>query len=474
MDISLCENIIIKLLFTKEELRDRLISYLTPEIFDDYNNIAIMKVVKTFYEKFEKIPTVAEVKVELPSQECIDRFMANLNIDLGEYSNEYLLDECQTFMRMKLTINNFSECSECLKEADFEKAQTYTDKIRESLAFSFTTALGLDFLEEEERIYNFLHNRETVVPYGINFYDRNTKGGAHEKSLTLFIAETGLGKTLTLCSLASNVIRANRKALYITCEMAEDKISERIIANIWDENINELDIINREQFHRRFTEMKAAIQGRLHVKEYPPGKITANDIRNLLKEYEIKKKFVPEILYVDYLGLMRSSYSKKSDNTYTEGKRTVEELRAVAVEYKLPIISAIQTSREGFGSAEVSLKHTADSAGYAFTADVVFSLAQPAELVEAGQYATKILKNRYGFNGLRELIGVDKLKMRLTDSIEDNAQSFGPHRRPASAAPVAPIASSDDPAVQTALSLMSDSMGSAAKSAEKSVFGNWE
>jgi hypothetical protein len=411
---------------------------------------------------------VAEVKVELPNQECIDRLMANLNIDLGEYSTEYLLDECETLLRMKLTINNFAECSECLKEADFEKAQTYTDKIRESLSFSFDTELGLDFLEEEERIYNFLHNQETVVPFGIDFYDKNTKGGAHEKSITLFIAETGLGKTLTLCSLAANVIRANKKALYITCEMAENKISERIIANIWDHDINKLDMINRDQFHQKFSEMKAAIKGRLHVKEYAPGKITANDIRNLLKEYEVKKNFVPEIIYVDYLGLIRSAYSKKSDNSYTEGKRTVEELRAVAVDYELPIISAIQTDRQGFGSADVSLKHTADSAGYAFTADIVFSLMQPTELIEAGQYATKILKNRYGFSGLRGIIGVDKLKMRLTNSMDDNTP-IPPCRRPAAPPPI-----ENDQDVQEALSVMADSMSSAGKAAEKSVFGDWE
>jgi len=474
MDISLCENIIIKLLFHKEELRDRLITYIVPEIFDDYRNVAIVKTIKGFYEKFERVPTVAEMKLEVPDKDSYDQFLSNLDINISEFSEEYLLDECEVFMKQKLTINYFAECSEHLKEADFDKAQQYTDKIRESLAFSFNTALGLDFLEEEERIYTFLHNKDTIVPYGINFLDRNTKGGAHEKSLTLFIAETGLGKTLTLASLAANAIRANKRALYITCEMSEDKISERIIANLWGDNatelnINTLDRLNREQFHKRFSEMKNIIHGKLHVKEYPPAKITANDIRNLLKEYETKKKFMPEILYLDYLGLIRPIYTKKSDNTYTEGKRMIEEVRAVAIEYKIPILSAIQTDRQGFGAAEISLKNTADSAGYAFTADVVFGLTQSAELAEQGLYSVKILKNRYGFNGTKGRIAVNKLLMRIFDAKDDTEPELTPCRRPGDQPKPA-----KDADVTAALDVMSDTLNKATAANNNAVFGDWE
>jgi hypothetical protein len=469
MDISLCENIIIKLLFHKEELRDRLIPYIVPEIFDDYRNIAIVKTIKGFYEKFERVPTVAEMKLEVPDKDSYDQFLSNLDINLGEFSEEYLLHECEKFMKQKLTMNHFAECAEHLKEADFDKAQPYTDKIRESLAFSFNTALGLDFLEEEERIYNFLHNKDTIVPYGINFLDRNTKGGAHEKSLTLFIAETGLGKTLTLGSLAANAIRASKNGLYITCEMSEDKISERIIANLWDHDINDLDNINREQFHKRFAEMKNIIHGKLHVKEYPPAKITANDIRNLLKEYETKKKFMPEILYLDYLGLIRPIYTKKSDNTYTEGKRVVEEVRAVAIEYKIPALSAIQTDRQGFGAAEISLKNTADSAGYAFTADVVFGLTQSAELAEQGLYSVKILKNRYGFNGTKGRIAVNKLLMRIFDAKDDTEPELPACRRPGE-----PPKAAKDADVTAALDVMSDTLNKATNANNSSVFGDWE
>lgn len=469
MDISLCENIIVKLLFHKAELRDHLITYLAPEIFDDHRNVAIAKTIKGFYEKFERVPTVAEMKLEVPDKDSYDQFMSNLDINLSEFSDEYLLHECEKFMKQKLTINCFAECSEHLKEADFDKAQPYVDKFRESLAFSFNTALGLDFLEEEERIYNFLHNKDTIVPYGINFLDRNTKGGAHEKSLTLFIAETGLGKTLTLGALAANAIRASKNALYITCEMAEDKISERVIANLWDHDINELDNINREQFHKRFSEMKNIIHGKLHVKEYPPAKITANDIRNLLKEYETKKKFIPEIIYLDYLGLIRPIYSKKSDNTYTEGKRMIEEVRAVAIEYKVPMISAIQTDRQGFGAAEISLKNTADSAGYAFTADVVFGLTQSTELAEQGLYSVKILKNRYGFNGTKGFIAVNKLLMRISDAKEDTEPELPPCKRPGDKPKPA-----KDADVAAALDVMKDTLNKSNIVNDNTVFGDWE
>lgn len=471
MDLSFCESVIIKFLFTNEKLRERTIHYIIPEIFDDYNNISIVKIVKDFYEKFEKFPTIGEMQIEIPTKEVYDKLIAILNIDLTEYSDEYLLNQCETFIRQKLTINHFAECSMQLKEAKFDEAQQYPDKIRESLSFSFNTELGLDFLDDEERIFAFLHNKETVVPFGLKFLDQNTKGGAHEKSLVLFLAETNLGKTLILSCLAAKNIQRNKKVLYITCEMSEDKISERVLANTWDYDINELDRIDKEYFHNRFIEMKQAIQGSLQIKEFPPSTINPNHIRNLLKEYEVKKKFKPDIIYLDYLELVKPIYIRKSDNSYSECKRCAEEVRAIAVDYKIPIISALQTNREGFGSAEITLKNTADSIGLAFTGDVIFSVTQPPELVDANQFRIKILKNRYGLNKLHGFVNVDKPKMRISDcnnAEEEAAQSLRRTTTPSkTGTPISPI-------VRDALEEMNDTFLSADKASNESVFGDWE
>lgn len=466
MDITFCEDVIIKFLFQNEQLRERTITFIKPEIFDEHNNIVIVKIIKEFYGKYNKMPSITEMKMELPDDASYKKLTDIMNLDLTGFSNEYLLDECQVFMRQKLSINCFFECTQHLKEAKFAEAGKYPDILRESLAFSFNTDLGLCFLEDEERIYNFLHNTDKVVPFGLTFLDRNTKGGAHEKSLVLFLAETNLGKTLILSSLASNNIKSNKKVLYITCEMSEDKICERVLANVWDHNINDLGTINREVFFRRFEDMKASMKGRLEIKEYPPSTINANDIRNLIKEYEVKKKFKPDIIYLDYLELVRPSFSRKSDNSYTDCKRVSEEIRAIAVEHGIPIVSAVQSNRDGMGKSELSMKNTADSVGIAFTGDIVFGVTQSPELLEAGKFSIQILKNRYGLNKLKCLINVDKPKMTISDSDED-IDTVSKCKRPANS-------TTPKHEIKEAMDLMKDTMANAKKASDEIMFGEWQ
>lgn len=468
MDIVFCESVIINFLFMKPELRERTISYVTPEIFDIFKNKTIIKTLKNFWDTYNKMPSLNEMMMEIPDEESYNHLKEILDIDLSEFTQEYLLHECETFFRQKLTVNCFSECSQFLQEAKFEEASVYPDKIRESLAFSFDTKLGMDFFEDEERIYEFLHNKDRVVPFGLKFLDMNTKGGAHEKSLTLFMAETNLGKTLILTSLASNAVRHNKKVLYITCEMSENKISERILANLWDHDINELNLINKDYFHRRFEDMKASVNGRVKIKEFPPATINSNNIRNLLKEYEVKQKFAPDIIYLDYLELVKPTYVRKGDNSYNDCKRTSEEIRAVAVDYALPIVSAVQSNRAGIGASELSLSNVADSVGIAFTGDVVFSVTQSKELLEEGKFSVMINKNRYGLNKIKGLINVDKPKMKIFDC-DDTDQKLADLVR--KNAPTSSPAASD---VKAAIEVINETLDKAQKASDESVFGDWE
>ena len=618
MDLLFCETVIIKFLFHDPELRDRTIHYLTPEIFDDYNNSLIITAAKKFFEEFEQFPSINEMKLELPSEECYNKLIEILNVDLSTYSKEYLLQNCENFIKQKLTINHFAECSSKLKEDKYEEAKPFTDKIRESLGFTFNAELGLDFLEDEERIYNFLHKKDSVVPFGIDILDFATKGGAHEKSLNFFLAEcveentkvkirimktnweylevpikevkqllknnivqvsspdgwvgvkkyiekgikklmkltinnrelyiskkhlyetntgwvfakdlktkkhailmndnnyhafniestskkgnvvditvdhpnhryftdgvsshnTNLGKTMIMCSCAASNIMRNKKVLYITCEMAEDKISERVLANIWDHSINELDTINKEYFHGRFVTMRNEVKGNLQIKEFPPSTINANNIRNLMKEYEIKKKFKPDIIYLDYLELVKPIYMRKADNSYSECKRTAEEVRAVAVDYAIPVVSALQTNRDGFGSAEITLKNTADSIGLAFTGDLVIAITQPQELVDAKQFFLMILKNRYGENKVKGKVGVIKDRMRIINIDQDktNASTLAKVLHPAASpnqavVPMTQQSNATSKEMRDALEIMNETFKDAHRAASESTFGDWE
>lgn len=478
MDLSFCENVIIKFIFTNVELRNRTLSYIVPEIFDDYNNIQIVKVVRIFHAEYDKFPSVNEMKLELPNEECYKKLIEILSINLDDFSQDYLLNECEVFIRQKLTKNHFVECSVLLADAKFDETNGYPDKIRESLNFSFDTKLGLDFLEDEQRIYDFLHDRDSVVPYNIAFLDNNTKGGAHEKSVTLFLAESNLGKTLIMSSLAANNIRANKKVLYITCEMAENKISERIIANLWDHDIGKLDEIDRGEFHKQYETMRKSIGGSLQIKEYAPRSITCNDIRTLLKEYEIKKNFKPDIIYLDYLELINPIYRTRADNSYTEGKRKIEEFRALAVEYAIPEISAIQTNRDGMGSAELDMTNTSDSIGYIFTADVVFGVTQPPDFLVQNRFAVSILKNRYGLNKQKGAMSVDKIKMRIGNVDNDGLPQFESLRRTtteaAAQAPAAQVAPAPAPIISRGLDLLADGLTRATDENNQKVFGDWE
>lgn len=415
MELLDFEKIIIKFLFSKENLRDKALSFIKPEIFDDFLNIGIIKKVQEFETKIGRFPQISELKIEFEDQQVHDRFIEILNLDISDYKDDYLIIQCENFIKIKLSIIYNIECVQKLKEDKFDDAKLYPDLLRSALSFSFDDKIGLALFEDADRMYNFLHNKDKTISYGIKFLDQFSKGGAHEKSLVIFMAESNLGKSLILCSLCTNAILQNHKPLYISGEMSEELISNRIIANIWNTDINELDLINKEIFYKRYKEMQDSIKGRVITKEYPPACKNVNDVRNLLKELEIKAKYKPDVIFLDYIELFKPTYQRKSDNTYTSGKVVAEEFRALSIEYKIPIITAIQTNRQGYGSAELSLKHIADSLGVAFTADVVVAVTQVDELRAVNKFSMMFLKNRFGVNKERGLVGVDKSKMRIFD-----------------------------------------------------------
>ena len=413
MDAIFFEKVLIKFLFTNEKVRDKAVPFLNPVIFEDQKNLQLIKTALAMNDKFEKFPTVPEMRIELKTEDVYKRLIEIMEMDISEYQTEFLLEEIEEFIRNKLVHNINVEIAMSLNNDKQEELKQAPDNLREAIAFSFDTKIGLDFLEDEERLYNHLHNKDRVISTSFSVLNKAIEGGFHCKSLTLFMAETNLGKSLIITSIGVDCILKNKNVLYVTCEMSEEKISERVMSNIFDIDSEDLLLLSRNKFHEKFEKIRKQVNNKLVIKEYPPRAISANHIRNLVKELKVRKKFTPDVIFIDYIGIMNPIYKNKGDNSYLEVKRISEEVRALAVELGLPIVSAVQTNRGGFGDAEIDLTDISDSIGTAATADVIIGVTQSEEMRTMGKFVWIILKNRYGINKKKIEVNVDYYKMRV-------------------------------------------------------------
>lgn len=423
MDVLFFESVLLKFLYQNKDAREKILPFLDATVFTDFNNKEIAKSVISFMRDYKKFPTSSDMKLHIKKEEVYNKFLEILNMDISEYASDSLVGEVEKFFRKKLIWNAISIAAEKLKDDKVDEVKGIPDEIREAISFSFDTQIGLDFVNDAERLYESLHNLDKVIPSGLPVFDKMIGGGFHEKSLTLFMAETNLGKTLIKCGISVNAFLQNKNILYITLEMSEDKISERIMANTFDIAMDELKTLSKSRFISKFVDIRKRFENNFIIKEYPTRSVNTNHIRNLLKELEVRKKFVPDIIFVDYLGIMMPTVIRKDENSYTEVKRISEELRGLAVETGLPIVSAVQTNRGGFSSADLDLTDISDSIGTAATADVIVGVTQSAELKLAGKFSFIILKNRYGLNWKKTVIDVDYSKMRITQSKEEDKKT---------------------------------------------------
>ena len=424
---QLLENIIMKFLYTDKELRDKIIPYLRFSIFDEVENVELIKFIKKFMTKYNKFPNVKETRLKIKDPDVYSHLRKVMKMDTSEYSTEMIIGETEDFIRQKCIMDVCFKVVEQVNNDDMENISASPDEMREAVAFSFDNSVGLDIFhsDEEQKIYDQLHNKDIIVSTGLDTIDDLIEGGLHEKTLTLFMAETNMGKSLIMGSVATNNIFSGKKVLYVTCEMSEFKIGERVLQNAFDMSSKDIKRLPRDKFGMAFKRARDRLKGSFIVKEYPTGVATVNHIRNLVKELQLKKKFVPDIIYIDYIGIMAATHNSKNDNTYTSQKRITEEVRGLAVELAIPIVSAIQTNRMGMGQAELDLTNASDSIGTAFTADIMIGVTQQDELRAAGKYRWTLIKNRYGPNKVGVNIKVDYNKMRLTDDgivEEENTQ----------------------------------------------------
>lgn len=416
---DLRENLIIKFLYTDEKLRERILPYLRFDLFDITENIELIKFIKKFIKRYEKFPSPKETKLKFKNAEAYKHLVRVLKMDTSEYSDELILDEAEYHIREKSVYDVIYKVVDKAQAGNLEELTSTPDEMREALAFTFDDTVGLDIFsdEAEEKMYEHLHSVDNVVSTGLETLDELIEGGFHEKTLNLLMAETNMGKSLIMGALATNNVFEGKNVLYVTCEMSEFKIGERVLQNSLDYSTKDLKKMTRDKFGECFRRAKEKLKSKFIVKEYATGVATVNHIRSLCKELWLKKKFVPDIIYIDYIGIMASTFKNKSDNTYTIQKRITEEVRGLAVELGIPIVSAIQTNRLGMGKEELDLTNTSDSIGTAFTADVMIGVTQTEELRSAFKYRWTLIKNRYGQNKVGLTIKVDYNKMRLSDDI---------------------------------------------------------
>lgn len=418
--LSFFESVIIKYMFEREEFRDRVLPYISAKLFDEEGNKSLVSFLIDYVEKYEEFPKMPEIKVAVDDSDIYDRAVEILETDISEYNEKFLYDQVEDFIREKLTYNTIVDGVEYLKADEKDKIQDLPDKLREAVTFTFDDDLGESLFDNPEEFYDYLHNKDETFPTGLGPLDEWMDGGFHRKTLNLFMGEAGMGKTLTKVSLAAHFAMQNKNVLYITLELPAKKIRQRILANILSVKMNDIKFITKTDFIKSVDELRQKISTNLMVKEYPTSSVNTNHIRTYLKELKTKMKFVPDFIFVDYLGILLPCRSSKTDNSNTTWRRVAEDLRGLGGELNIPIVSSVQTNRDGYGSAEVDMKNIAESIGIVQTTDLLIAITQTEELKKIGRYIWSILKNRFNFVGNdRATIGVDYHKMTVYNCEED-------------------------------------------------------
>jgi replicative DNA helicase len=431
------EHSILKNLIYNEDYTRKVMPFINQEYFSDSTEKYIFKEVKDFIEKYKTMPTKEALVINFVESKTLTEEQVRNCVDLVNEihkhkdeptETQWLTEQTEKFCQDRALYNAIMESVSILDDKKTNKSKGEIPKIlSDALGVSFDNNVGHDYINDYERRFEFYHQKEERIPFDLDYFNKITKGGLPNKTLNIALAGTGVGKSLFMCHVAASCISQGYDVLYITMEMAEEKIAERIDANLLNIGINDLHVIPKEDYTRRFSALQSKTQGKLIIKEYPTASASALHFRSLLNELQLKKNFRPKIIFIDYLNICCSSRLKmgSSVNSYTYIKSIAEELRGLAVEFAVPIVSATQTTRSGFSNSDVGLEDTSESFGLPATADFMFALISTEELQQLGQMMVKQLKNRYNDPGVNKkfVVGVDRSKMRLYD-VESNAQDL--------------------------------------------------
>src|SRR6056300_658154 len=432
MEIQL-EQTILRNLLTNDQYARKVAAFITPDYFDGVYK-GLFKEFTQFIAKYNKLPSMEAFKIEIDENNRLndEQYCQAIellpNIFTPEPENlEWLVERTEKWCQDRAVFNAVMESISIIdgKHATLQK-NAIPDVLSKALGVTFDTNIGHDYLENVDGRYDFYHEQEERIPFDLEYFNNITKGGLPNKTLNIALAGTGVGKSLFMCHVAASALAQGRNALYITMEMAEERIAERIDANLLNVPIDQLENLSKDMFTDKVGQIAAKTNGKLIIKEYPTGQANANHFRALLNELNLKRNFVPDIIFIDYLNICASSRFKSGSNanSYTIIKSIAEELRSLAQEFVVPIVTATQTTRSGYSNSDVELTDTSESFGLPATADLMFALISTEELEQQGQIMVKQLKNRYSdpTRNKRFMIGVDRSKMRLYD-LDDSAQT---------------------------------------------------
>ena len=422
------ETTILGNLLQNEEYTRKVLPFLKTDYFTNNDEKIVYDTVSGFVTKYNSLPTKEALSIELQEVKINEEEFKETMELLDEISNKteeytdlgWLLDTTEKFCQDKAIYNAVVESIGILDSPKSNQDKGVIPEIlSDALSVSFDPHVGHDYLDDSDDRFDFYHRVEEKIPFDLEYFNKITKGGLPQKSLNICLAGTGVGKSLFMCHVAASCLSQNQNVLYITLEMAEEKIAERIDANMLDITVDDLHVLPKDMYDRKIENLRKTTKGKLIVKEYPTASANVNHFRALLNELNLKRSFVPDIIFVDYLNICTSSRIKTGANvnSYTYIKSIAEELRGLAVENKIPIVSATQTTRSGYSNTDVGLEDTSESFGLPATADLMFAIISTEQMEELGQIMVKQLKNRYNDPTVNRkfVIGIDRAKMRLFD-----------------------------------------------------------
>jgi len=419
-------------LISNEPYARKVLPFLKPEYYSDIHDRVIFEEINKFIEKYGNLPTKQTLSIELDNRKDLNQEQFGKVLEIIETLNkhdvdmQWLVETTEKFCKDKAVYNAIISGIQIIDGKDKQHTpEAIPSILSEALAVAFDQNVGHDYVENGKERFEFYHKKEERMEFDLEYFNRITKGGLPQKTLNIALAGTGVGKSLFMCHMAASTLMQGKNVLYITMEMAEERIAERIDANLMNITMDELHELPKKMFTDRLSKIQKKTNGKLIIKEYPTASAHTGHFRSLIKELALKKSFKPDIIFIDYLNICASSRFKGNANvgSYFYIKAIAEELRGLAVENIVPIMSATQTTRSGFSSSDVGLEDTSESFGLPATADLMFALISTEELEDLNQIMVKQLKNRYNDPSMnkRFIIGIDRARMKLYDC-EQEAQ----------------------------------------------------
>jgi replicative DNA helicase len=427
------KTILSNLLFNEEYTR-KVLPFIKDEYFRDSNQKLAFKLIQDYIGKYNALPSKEALRIDLQNRNNISEMSFKEVNDIIDHlendnktSSSWLIEHTEKFCQDQALFNAISKSIQLISgddKVDISKG-AIPELLSTALSVSFDTNIGHDLVDDWERRFDLYHTKESKIAFNLDYFNKITKGGLSKKTLNICLAGTGVGKSMFMCHCAAGNLIDGLNVLYITLEMAEERIAERIDANLMNIAIDELSVLPKDVYEKKIEKIKSKTIGKLIIKEYPTASAGANNFRYLLNELKLKKNFKPDIIYVDYLNICNSSRLKVGSNvnSYLYIKAIAEELRGLAVEHNLPIVSATQTNRTGYTNSDVGLEDTSESFGLPATADFMFAIISNEQLANLNQLLVKQLKNRYSDPNMNRkfIVGVDRSKMKLYN-VEQSAQ----------------------------------------------------